>query len=93
MESQMTYREQFPDFDPATMPAIPAEWQDTSWHNDACPSFRIGNGKMVFIDHADPAQREFAVTRFSVQADPEVHNSNDVLLDTDDWSDVLEAVK
>jgi hypothetical protein len=40
----MSYREEFPDFDPAAMPAIPQHWGDTSWHNDACPSFDAGNG-------------------------------------------------
>ena len=29
----MTYRTEFPDFDPATMPAIPAHWTD-DWNDD-----------------------------------------------------------
>jgi hypothetical protein len=36
----MSYRQEFPNFDPATMPEIPTGWEDISWHNDACPSLR-----------------------------------------------------
>jgi hypothetical protein len=93
MESQMTYRQEFPDFDPATLPAIPAEWTDTSWHNDTCPSFNAGNGKVVFVEYADPAQREFAdVARFTVHADPATVDSNDVLFESEDWAEILAFV-
>lgn len=86
----MTYRTEFPDFDSATMPAIPAGWTDQSWHNDACPSFNAGNGMVVFIDFADPSLKEFEDTkRFTVHSDPEVHDSNDVLFETDDWEECL----
>lgn len=50
--------EEFPDFDQATLPAIPADWTDTSWHNDAAPSFETPEGLNVYIDFADPAERE-----------------------------------
>jgi hypothetical protein len=90
MESLMTYRAEFPDFDPATLPAIPAGWTDQSWHNDACPSFNAGNGMVVFIDFADASLKEFEDTkRFTVHADPEIHDSNDVLFETDEWNECL----
>lgn len=91
----MTFQIEFPDFDPATMPAIPAGWVDQSWHNDMCPSFNARNGTVVFVDFADLAQREFGdmVRRFSVQTDPETSDGNDVLLETDDWSAVLAFVE
>ena len=89
----MTYQTEFPDFPATDMPTIPAGWTDTSWHNDACPSFNVGNGMVVFIDFADSSLKEFEDTkRFTVHADPEVHNHNDVLMDTDDWSELLAFV-
>lgn len=89
----MTFREEFPDFDPTAMPAIPANWRDQSWHNDSCPSFNAGNGRVVFIDFADAAQREFPdISRFTVHADPEIADSNDVLFESDDWAAVLAFV-
>lgn len=59
---------EFPDFDQATLPTIPAGFEDTSWHNDACPSFQHeGLGLHLFIDYADPELREMASpTRFRV---------------------------
>jgi hypothetical protein len=90
----MTFRKEFPDFDPATMPEIPAAWRDVSWHNDACPCFNAGNGKIVFVDYDDPQAREFfgETKRFSVHADPEIHNSNDCLFDSDNWQSILDFV-
>jgi hypothetical protein len=94
MESTMTYREEFPDFDPATMPSIPAGWTDQSWHNDTCPSFNTGNGKVVFVDFADVSLREWNDgKRFNVHVDPEVADHNEVLLETDDWQQILKFVE
>lgn len=90
----MTFQIEFPDFDAATMPAIPADWTDASWHNDSCPCFNTGKGVVVFVDFADIDLREIPETgdRFSVHADPEIHNHNDVLMATDDWNEVLTFV-
>lgn len=86
----MSYREEFPTFDPSTLPDLPKGWTDQSWHNDSCPSFNAGNGMVVFIDFAQPDDREFPeCERFTVHNDPEVHDGNDVLLATDDWNAVL----
>lgn len=85
-------REAFPDFD--TMPAIPADWHDISWRNDACPSFRTPNGFIVFVDYADKALRECDTgERFNVQSDPEVSNHNETVFASDDWSAVLDFVR
>lgn len=81
----MTYQTEFPDFDPTTMPAILASWTDTSYGNDACPSFAPADDWRVFVDYADPAQREFAGVRFVVICD--LNCTAD--LETDDWSEVL----
>lgn len=61
----MTYREQFPDFPPDTMPPIPDGWTDISWRNDACPSFLINPSLAVYIDFADPERSEFPEWRES----------------------------
>lgn len=84
---------EFPDFDLSTLPAIPDDWQDTSWHNDTCPSFEVLPQWVVYIDYADTALREFpeAPTRFSLQAlraDGEFFT----LVDTNDWQAVLDRV-
>lgn len=88
-DTMRTYRTEFPDFDPATMPIIPA-WLDTSWHNDTCPSFQSETVR-IFIDYADPQQREIAESvRYSVHA-----NDNamaDVLFYADDWLAILAFV-
>lgn len=91
----MTYRDEFPDFDPATLPAIPPEWTDQSWHNDACPSFNTGKGIVVFVDFENTADREFegACQRFCVQRDPETCDDNDVIFETDEWAEVLAFVE
>lgn len=87
----MTFREEFPTFNPDTLPAIPEGWTDNSWHNNACPSFNTGRGHIVFVDFADPADRDNGpeIKRFSVQVDPEIANVDDPLLDTDDWQEVI----
>jgi len=85
------FRTEFPDYDPASMPAIPATWTDVSWHNDSCPSFDTGTGLMVYVDYADPEQREFDSPRFSVIRDRETNDGCEVVLATDDWQAVLAA--
>lgn len=82
-----TYTSEFPDFPPADMPAIPADWQDESWHNDSCPSFYApGKGVRVFVDYADPDLRDIPdMPRFSVHRVP----CGTVLFQGDDWQGVL----
>lgn len=89
---------EFPDYDPSTLPSIPPHWVDRSWHNEPCPSFQIGEGQglIVFIDYADPAQREHPETvRFSVHGLDEkgmFPAEPIILLEGDDWEAVLAAV-
>lgn len=85
-----TFRTEFPDFDPATMPAIPETWIDQSWHNETCPRFHTPNGLVVFVDFADDGDREFGGgTRFSVHIDGD---DLEVLHEGDDWDAVLAFV-
>jgi hypothetical protein len=77
---------EFPDYDVSTLPAIPDEWLDTSWHNDTCPSWQVGPYR-VSIDYADPSEREFDNTeRFLVSLE------QDCLLATNNWQEVLDYV-
>lgn len=86
----MTYQTEFPDFDPATMPAIPAGFDDVSWHNDACPSFQNeASGLIIFIDYADKSLSELpSVPRFSLsEIDPEEEGDTGIAA-SDDWSEI-----
>jgi len=85
---------EFPTFDQSTLPeVIPGEWEDASWHNNACPSFLAGMTKdgetvEVFIDFPNKADREFpGCKRFTVLTEGDVH------LETDEWSEVPPFVK
>jgi hypothetical protein len=102
----VTARE-FPSFDLATMPDVPAHWEETSWHNDACPSFIITDSLGVFVDFADPAMSDFPnwrrdgkMKRFSLcpMRDRQHISSDDAdaeglpeNIQTDDWNELLSA--
>lgn len=81
----MSYREEFPDFDyeiPALVADAPDAWEDTSWHNDVCPSFTC-DVFVLWCDYADPAKREFpASPRYHMQCEGET------MLLTNEWEDV-----
>jgi len=80
-----TYKTEFTEFDVSTLPAIPATWRDISWHNDACPSWRTPNGWHVFVDFANPAEREVEnASRFSA-----IHDDLGTNFDTDSWGELL----
>jgi hypothetical protein len=85
------YRKEFPDFDPATMPAIPKGFEDTSWHNDSAPSFLSKRLMLrIFVDYADPEQREIPETkRFSLSVHSEEHSEGETLVESDDFADLL----
>jgi len=76
----------FPEYDVTTLPPIPKDWTDTSWRNDVCPSWQT-NGYQIFVDFANPDDREYSGERFLV-CDIE----GDCLLSTDNWAEVLEYV-
>lgn len=66
----------------AAMAARSEGWEDTSWHNDACPSFTC-DVFVLWIEHPDPAMREFNSARFTMVCEDET------MLETEDWADVL----
>jgi len=85
----MTIAYEFPDFDLASLPQIPSSWIDVSWHNDCCPSWQVTANLVVFVDYADPQEREINGKRYAV---------NDIetcqcLFQSDSWNDVLAFIK
>ena len=88
--------DEFPDFDLATLPDIPADWVDDSWHNDACPSFTAGpDGALkIYVDYDSLELREHPdlTFRFSVSS---YNEAGDMLthLETNDWASVLAFVE
>lgn len=78
----------FPDYPTADLPPIPSHWRDSSWHNDACPSFMVA-GLQVFIDYAAQDKREHkGEARFLVIC----MDSDATVLASDDWQEVIDAV-
>lgn len=70
----------------------PSDWQDTSWHNDACPSFEY-NGYHIYIDHPVPSERDSGADhRYHVSISYE-YGEMGWTLETDNFSEVLEALK
>jgi hypothetical protein len=56
---------EFPSFPLDSMPDVPAHWEDSSWHNDACPSFIIHDSLAVFVDYPDAKDSDFPEWRAS----------------------------
>jgi hypothetical protein len=84
----MTYQAEFPDFAPETMPAIPAHWEDVSWHNDSCPAFWAATDVLVFIDYEDRTQREWPDgERFTARVEAGAGAESEFY--TDDWEALL----
>lgn len=94
----MNWRTEFRDFPAEDMPQIPSNWIDESWHNDACPSFKIcersdGNFLRVWVDFADVSQREVQDgKRFILYVTNSEASYIETLCETDDWEEVLVKV-
>lgn len=87
------YRTEFPDFPETDLPALPVGFEDTSWHNDACPSFTSdGRGLTIFINYTDPAKREVGWPRFSLQ-NQEAGVETTGGFDTDSWDEALAYIR
>lgn len=87
----MSITTEFPTYPLSSLPPIPSTWEDTSWHNDACPSYHTGNGVYVYVDFEEASEREYpeSTERFSV-----VHIDNDITLYSgNDWEEVLRITK
>ena len=80
----------FPELDVT----LPEGYEDTSWHNDACPSFtrELGDGRslLVYIDWPDVTDREGAGPRFHLHVYTEEDwGSGTDIPSTDDWDEVV----
>ena len=83
---------EFPDFDQATLPLIPEAWEDSSWHNDACPCFTVGR-LQIYIDFDKVEDRELqGGHRFCVLREAKDKLAVEDVLSTDDWQAVLAFV-
>jgi hypothetical protein len=87
-----SYRIVFPDFRPKDMPRMPVGFEDQSWKNDACPSFRHdGLSLTIYVDYADEDVREVPeAPRFSLYAGE--YADWDAEFHSDDWDAILAAV-
>jgi len=84
-------RKAFPSYDLKTLPPIPQSWEDVSYVNDVCPSFMVGAGIHIFVDFANPSDREIEeADRFSVSVN--AYTNMEFVLQTDDWTEVLITV-
>lgn len=85
-----TYSTEFPDF--VLDVIVPSDFHDQSWHNDVCPSFSA-HGLRLWIDYKEPEMREMMGKRFCLQhEDEETGETSEVLLETDDWNEVIAMI-
>ncbi len=88
MPTARTYKTEFPEFS-GEMPTFEG-FEDTSWKNDACPTFQfpLGGGSFlrVWVDYADPKDRDTPENeRFGVDLIHEEYwESTATVLQTDD---------
>lgn len=82
----MTYADQFPDFDPATLPPIPSTWIDQSWKHELCPSWSVGSLR-VWVNFLNSSAREVdGQPRFIITDE----GTSDEVFSSDDWSAILD---
>lgn len=84
------YRIEFPDFGELDV-QLPEGFVDSSWHNDAMPSFEkqlpCGNTMRLWIDYVDLAKSEIKVERFVLCLYDSDHNTiNPAMFLTDSYA-------
>lgn len=82
----MSVHSEFPTFPLSSLPTVPPTWEDTSWHNDACPSYSTPRGYHVFIDFPVAEDREFTDSERFTVCDID---TGEVQLHTSVWEEVL----
>lgn len=89
------YQTEFPDFPAADMPAIPQGFDDTSWHNNACPNFASDELQLeIWIDYLDSAKREHqGYPRFSASQQRAGIEHSGPSIATDDWAEMLRFIE
>lgn len=88
---------EFPDYPAGDLPPMPEGWHDSSWHNDACPSYACGN-LHVYIDYLNPELSEWPESRAegSLKRFQLIRFDDDgveTLAESDEWAPMLEAMK
>lgn len=90
------FKREFPDYPADAMPALPdaGMFTDTSWHNDACPSFTSDLlGLLVWVDYPDVSMREHANgCRFILEKQEAGIETGKTVCESDDWADIERAI-
>ena len=86
----MPYATAFPDYPAASMPSVPTGFYDGSYRNDVCPRFISDDDRVsIWVDYPDPDARELSLVRqYRVTL---ASIDDDIVLETDDWSEAVEA--
>lgn len=101
--SVRTYRTEFPDFGELDV-VIPAGFEDTSWHNDACPSFTktfmdtdgfVSMYLRIWVDYKDSDKRQTpkGSSRFVLEVLSADYEHIECSEASDDWRDIVEALR
>jgi len=87
------FKQEFPRFPVDAFPALPGGFEDSSWHNDVCPSITNEKAQLhIFVDYPEAKDREckgmkrYSVNRLDVEGC--LTDADPVLL-TDDWAEVM----
>ena len=88
-----TVDNQFPGYPTSTLPDLTG-FEDCSWHNDTCPSWRYGQF-IIWIEWPSQADREFpGGYRYIVAREVNNgHATRDFELETNNWAEVLAHLK
>ena len=86
----MTLSSAFPDYSD-DVPTMPTGFKASHWKNDACPSWRRAD-LVIWVNYADPERRECGGGRFTLERE-ESDGATTLLVSSDDWQDVLAALK
>ena len=87
----MQYFIEFPDYD-AELPVLQG-FEDSSWHNDVCPSLlNDAKGLVVFCDYADAERRECGGYQFTLSQFDEAHDILTPLFSSDSIAQIRLAI-
>ena len=90
----MSYVEEFPSFPEGAIPAIPEGFEDVSWHNDVCPSFKNDALSLtIYVDYPDPNMRELESAAHFMLVGEHDEGLTEILCETDHWHNILEAIE
>ncbi len=89
------WRREFPDF--VLDVEIPETFQDSSWHNDACPCFISTEHRLcLWVNYSNPKDREYpGIKQFMltvVNAEGCHTNEDTVHVESDDFADITSFI-